>query len=140
MIASRRDEWLEGMREDKARLEAELEQLRGQMESVQAELDRLERAMAALEGEAQPKAPRRKRTGKGSRAGASAAEVRTHATALLKERGKATLEELRTGVGERVAAAGKTRQGLHITLPKVLKGKGFVEAEGQWQLATSPKG
>ena len=133
VTGSRKQELLDGLRQEETRLGEVVGDFERQAQGVRQELEEIKAAIAALSG---AKKPPRKRGKTGGGAGASTEEVIGHVRAVLQHATKGlAADALRDQVGQAVAAKGKSRAGLHLSLRRALKDEQFVEDNGTWQLA-----
>ena len=125
-----KDVALNALRDEEQQLLGAVADLDRQAQAIQSELDGIHSAIGALTGKKKLAKGRRQRRGS-RKGGASRDEVLEHVRAVLSEIGSATEDQLKERVGERVAAAGKSKAGLHITLRRIVSAGEELERDGE---------
>lgn len=118
----------EQLRDERTRLQGQLETARRTVQHLEAEVDRVDHAMAALRGEVSA------RTTRGRKRALTGAEVGMLIEQILAEEGRQTEKKLKEKISERVAAQGRSRQGIHLRFKKVLQDGPFQFNGAHWEL------
>lgn len=145
----RRSQLVAGLEAEGQAIGERIAELLEKLEELERTRDGLRGAIAALTGEKLParrgagrrvalggkgRTPRGRGKARRKGGGATLAEVSDMIAEALEKDGELSVDDIRERVGGKVAAAGKSRQGLHLVVTRALRGGTFEEAKGRFRL------